>query len=95
MTLTKKYYRIVTLAIVLLALPLIATLITDEVDWSLADFVVAGVLILGAGFLYELLVSLVSSPKQRLAIGAIIMIVLFILWAELSVGIFGSPFAGS
>jgi hypothetical protein len=37
----------------ILLLPLVAMQITDEVDWSLADFVFAGVLLGGTGLLLE------------------------------------------
>jgi hypothetical protein len=40
----------------ILLLPLAAMQITDEVDWGLADFVVAGVLLGGTGLLLELAV---------------------------------------
>jgi hypothetical protein len=38
----------------ILLLPLVAMQITDEVDWGLADFVFAGVLLGGTGLLLEL-----------------------------------------
>jgi hypothetical protein len=34
----------------ILLVPLVAMQITEEVDWSAVDFVVAGALLLGAGF---------------------------------------------
>jgi hypothetical protein len=40
----------------ILLLPLVAMQITDEVDWGLADFVLAGVLLGGTGLLLELAV---------------------------------------
>ena len=33
--------------------------------------------------------------RNKIIIGIAIIIVLFLVWAELAVGIFGSPFAGS
>jgi hypothetical protein len=38
----------------ILLLPLVAMLVTDEVDWGLADFVLAAVLLGGTGLLLEL-----------------------------------------
>lgn len=37
----------------------------------------------------------VSKKNNRLALIAIILIVFLLIWAELAVGIFGTPFAGS
>jgi hypothetical protein len=38
----------------ILLLPLVAMQVTDEVDWGLADFVLAGALLAGSGLLLEL-----------------------------------------
>lgn len=79
----------------LLSVPLIAMQFTTEVDWSLFDFVVAGVLLLGTGLLIELAIRKVRGTTYRLALCAGILLVLFLTWAELAVGVFGTPFAGS
>jgi hypothetical protein len=41
----------------ILLLPLVAMQVTDEVDWGLADFVLAGALLAGSGLLLELAAS--------------------------------------
>jgi hypothetical protein len=46
--------RVAVATAFILMLPLVAMQITDEVDWSLADFVVGGVLLGGTGLLLEL-----------------------------------------
>jgi hypothetical protein len=51
------YRSIVRVALVtacVLLLPLVAMQITDEVDWGLADFALAGALLVGSGLLLEL-----------------------------------------
>lgn len=68
---------------------------TDQVDWKLADFVVMGSLLLGTGLICELVFRKVNTTKKRIAIITVILIVLLLVWAELAVGIFGTPFAGS
>lgn len=80
---------------VLLLIPLIANQFTDGEGWSSFDFIVAGVLLLGTGLLCELVLRLVKKPGQRLIIVGVILLALFLVWAELAVGIFGTPFAGS
>lgn len=79
----------------LLSVPLIAMQFSTEVNWDLFDFVVAGVLLLGTGQLIELAIRKVRGTAYRLAVCAGILFVLFIIWAELAVGVFGTPFAGS
>lgn len=64
------------------------------VNWTLADFIVMGTLLMGTGLIYELGVKQVSGTRR--AVLAITLIIAFLLiWAELAVGLFGSPFAGS
>jgi hypothetical protein len=81
---------------VLLALPALAmSLGAEGVDWSTSDFVIAGVLLTAVGLGIEAMMRFVPGRRERwIAIAAIV--VLFLLgWAELSVGLVGSPFAGS
>lgn len=80
---------------VLLLIPLIAMQFTSEVDWSLADFIIAAFLLLSTGLVIELVLRKAIPIKQKLIYCAIILLTLFLIWAELAVGIFGSPFAGS
>lgn len=90
----KRLLLIVLIALSLLLIPLIAMQFTSEVNWELGDFVIAAVLLLGTGLLIEL--ALRKTPiKYRFPIVAVILLVLLLVWAELAVGIFGTPFAGS
>jgi hypothetical protein len=68
---------------------------TREVNWTVLDFLVAGVLLAGIGTLYVLLTRKLRTPIQRRAVGGGLLLTLMLLWAELAVGIFGSPIAGS
>lgn len=78
-----------------LLIPLIAMQFTDEVNWSLLDFIIAGGLLLGAGFACELIWRTVTKKQHRMAICGIIILALVLFWIELAVGIFNSPLAGS
>ena len=78
----------------ILLVPLVAMMFTDEVDWNWFDFAIIGTLLIGAGFIYELVTTRVN-PKYRGAIAIVIVAAVLLVWAELAVGIFGSPFAGS
>lgn len=79
----------------LLLIPFIAMQFTKEVNWTLFDFVVAGILLFGTGFLIEFVGRTVTTVKYRIALFAVILVALLLIWAELAVGIFGSPIAGS
>jgi hypothetical protein len=79
----------------LLLIPLIGTVVSDEVNWSLFDFVIMGFLLilLGVGINFVTTRSK-NLKKQILYIGFIVLLFLAI-WAELAVGVFGTIFAGS
>lgn len=79
----------------LLLVPFIAMTFTDEVKWTPFDFVVASVLLLGTGLAIEIVLRIVKQFKYRLAMCAAILFALFIVWAELAVGLIGTRFAGS
>jgi len=79
----------------ILSIPLVAMQFTKEVNWTLSDFVIAAVLLLGTGLAIELVIRFVKTRLWRTMLLAIILLLLFLTWAELAVGIFGTPFAGS
>ena len=91
----KRLIGIVLTVVFLLLIPLIAMQFTTEVDWKLFDFIVMGGLLLGTGLLYELVLRKIKKPSHRIIICGAILVALFLIWAELAVGIFGTPFAGS
>ncbi len=93
-----KYKRlkiILTAVAILLFIPFIAMQFTDEVSWTIFDFVVMGVLLLSTGLLCELTIRKVPKIKHRILLFIVILAVFLIIWAELAVGILGTPFAGS
>lgn len=91
----KRLIIILTIAIILLSIPLIAMQFTNEVDWKILDFAIMGVLLIGTGLLCELVIRKVKSIKYRIIICVAVLFMFFLVWAELAVGIFGTPFAGS
>lgn len=91
----KRLIGIVITVTVLLLIPLIAMQFTNEVNWDVFDFIVAGTLLLGTGLLCEFVLRNVNKPASRIALCAVILLVLALIWIELAVGIFGTPFAGS
>ena len=81
--------------VLILLIPLIAMQFTPEVDWTLADFLIASILLLGAGFLLEVAIRMIDNSAYRIALILVVLIALLLIWAELAVGLFGTPFAGS
>jgi hypothetical protein len=95
LTQNKRLTGIVLGVALILSIPFIAMQFTNEVDWDLRDFMIMGVLLLGTGLLCELVIRKVTNWNYRIGLIAVLLLVLFLIWAELAVGIFGTPFAGS
>jgi integral membrane sensor domain MASE1 len=96
MTLQNKRLTGIVLSVVLLLLvPVVAMQFSDEVNWTLSDFIAAAVLLLGTGLLCEFVLRTITQVRYRVAICAVLLLTLLLVWAELAIGIFGTPFAGS
>jgi len=95
LTSNNRLMLIVSTVAMLLMVPLVAMQFTDEVNWSPFDFIVAAVLLLGTGFLCELVLRKVKTTIARIALCGVLLLLLFVIWAELAVGVFGTRFAGS
>jgi hypothetical protein len=74
----------------ILLLPLSASLISDEVAWSLVDFIAAGGMLFGTGSGYLLLSRQTSSLLFKAASGLMLITALLLIWTNLAVGIIGS-----
>lgn len=90
-----RLFGLLFVAAVLLSVPYVAMKFTGEVNWTAFDFIVAGILLFGTGLAIELALRMVTTFWSRVAVCAAILLVLFIVWAELAVGFIGTPFAGS
>lgn len=84
-----------SIVILPLLIPFIAMRFTNEVNWSVIDFVVAGILLFSTGLTIEFVLQKVKTRTNRIIICGIILLLLLLLWAELAVGIFGSTIAGN
>ncbi|MEZ4857997.1 MAG: hypothetical protein R2781_04240 [Flavobacteriaceae bacterium] len=90
----KRLLIILIVASVLLLFPLIAMQFSEEVNWTLSDFLVAGILLYSSSLLCELILRKVKKRTLRIALCGALLIVLLLIWAEMAVGIFGSYIAG-
>ncbi len=95
MSLNTRVLRIFLVTGLILLVPFVAMQLTDDVNWSLTDFVIIGILLLVAGSIYELVASKLKEPIHRAILAVAVAAIVFLIWAELAVGIFGTPFAGS
>jgi hypothetical protein len=81
--------------LLLLIIPLIGMNFTNDIDWDLSDFIVAGLILLVFSLTANFIVLRISNRNRRVFFITILLILFMLVWAELAVGIFGTPFAGS
>ena len=87
-SITRRLSAWAIIVAIILMVPLVAMQFTDEVDWTLLDFVTAGSLLFGSALVYELATRNMITTKYRVAVGVAVMAALLYVWAELAVGIF-------
>ena len=91
----KRLIGIIVVVLVLLFIPLLAMLFTNEVNWNLFDFFVASILLFSAGFSLEFICRKVTKTKTRIVICGLLLLLFFLIWLELAVGVFGTTIAGN
>ncbi|MDB2510645.1 hypothetical protein N9X18_00525 [Gammaproteobacteria bacterium] len=80
--------------LLVLLLPLIGVILFD-LDWNIFDFLIMGLLILFFSIAINLILNHLNSSKLRLILVLMSVILFLLIWAELAVGVFGTPFAGT
>ena len=86
--LRKSILLVLLVSAAILMIPAIAMQFTSEMNWGPGDFVVAAILLVGAGLGYVVAASKVSTKGRRIAIGLGVAFALLTVWVELAVGIF-------
>ena len=92
---TIKLLQLGSLVLALLCIPLLAMPFSGVVRWSVADFVLAGFLLFFSGLVVLFIQNKVSKRNRRIGLILVVLFSLLLLWAELAVGLFDSPFAGN
>jgi len=90
MTVATNIFRVALGTALLLLIPLVAMKFTTEVNWTPADFAVAGLLLFGAGLAYVLVARMGSNGSYRLGAGVAVAAGLLLVWGNLAVGFIGS-----
>ena len=75
---------IVLPGLALLLVPWAAMQFTDEVRWGVFDFIVAGALLIAAGFLFQFMAPRAYSRSHRILIGAAIVVAVLAIWSYLA-----------
>ncbi len=86
----KRLKIILTAVVILLLIPFIAMQFTDEVKWTLFDFVIMGAVLLGAGLAYEFVARRSEKTMYRVAFGVGLSGAFLLFWVNGAVGIIGN-----
>ena len=86
--------KILPIVGLLLSIPLIVMQLTDEVNWSFFDFIIMGIMLSITGLALGIIIKKIKYYKYRNIFITIIIMIFLLTWAELGVGLFGTPFAG-
>jgi len=79
----------------LLLIPLIIITITDVINWSVFDFIIMGFLIIFLSIEINFVSNRIKNLKNRNLYIGILVLIFMLIWAELAVGLFETPFAGN
>lgn len=94
MNTNRKFYQsmggFALITALLLLIPLIAMQFTDEVAWTVSDFIIAGILLFGTGLTYKLITRKSCEVIYRFAVCLALFSGLFLIWVNGAVGIIGS-----
>ncbi|MBR9914069.1 MAG: hypothetical protein GYB32_04470 [Algicola sp.] len=91
----KRLYSLLGVAVFVLLIPLVGMQFSEAVRWTLSDFVLAAILLFGTAFSVELILRTIKKRQSRIILVLSLLTVLALIWIELAVGLFGTPWAGS
>ncbi|MFV0139914.1 MULTISPECIES: hypothetical protein [Empedobacter] len=68
---------------------------TNEVNWSLFDFIIAFILLSVIGLTINYILQLTNRLQNKIFFCIMVLLIGLLIWTELAVGVFGSPIAGN
>tara|TARA_B110000008_G_scaffold160922_1_gene161602 strand:+ start:911 stop:1189 length:279 start_codon:yes stop_codon:yes gene_type:complete len=90
----QRFVKIVLIVLSLLFIPFVAMQFTDNVQWTYGDFIIMGCMLTVYMLTINFAPNSLNGVKKSLLM-LVLGLLFLLLWAELAVGIFNSPFAGS
>lgn len=85
----QSIFGVVLITVLLLMVPLVAMQFTNEVNWSISDFIIMGILLFSTGLAYVLLTQYSPGLINRAAFGSAIGSTFLLIWVNLAVGLIG------
>jgi hypothetical protein len=81
--------------LLLLLIPLFGNIFSNQVNWSLFDFIVMGFLLGLTGLSIHFIIEKLRNKTFKIVTIIFALIIFLMIWVELAVGVFGSPITGS
>jgi len=78
-----RVFLILLIVLMILLAPLIAMFFTNEVNWDITDFIVAGVLLSLFGYLSEVLTKVPNNKIQSIVIRLMVIGLFVFVWVSL------------
>lgn len=72
----------------LLLIPFICMQLTIEINWSVIDFIIMGLLLIFFGSLIRLALKRIQTLKKRIFVILFILVSFLLLWFQLAIGLF-------
>tara|TARA_R110002126_G_scaffold1440_3_gene8268 strand:- start:116 stop:688 length:573 start_codon:yes stop_codon:yes gene_type:complete len=85
----KHYLGVLLITVLLLLIPLVAMVFTDEVIWTLGDFVFAGIMLSVTGTSFAYVLNKNGSNQYKIGSGIALISSFLLVWVNLAVGIVG------
>lgn len=95
MSIFKNLPKIIIIVLLLLMIPFLGMQFCSEVNWNIYDFGIAGLLLLIFGLAIDNLWRRIPTTSYRIIAIGVAFLIFALIWIELAVGIFGSPWAGN
>ena len=92
---TKRLIVMLGISALLLLVPFVSMQFTNEVQWSPFDFMVMTILLSTVIVSVEFIFRKLKTKRSKIIAITASALIFLIIWAELAVGIFGSPLAGN
>ena len=83
------------ITLLLLLIPLMANWLNNEFHWKFGDFILMGAMIYGLGLISLILMNVAKNKILRWIVTGLFFLIFLLIWVELAVGIFDTPFGGS
>jgi hypothetical protein len=87
--------KLLGITLLLMLIPLMANWLNNELHWKFGDFILMGAMIYGLGLISLILMNVIKNKILRWIVTGLFFLLFLLIWVELAVGIFDTPFGGS